>query len=168
MKAGTPGRSISLVLFTLLGLMFLVPFLYEPGTFLNLDGTSGVIDHQWSPGQFIYLLGDMLCHQQMGRSLIINGSQTAFCTRDIGLLAGTAFTLVLTYRIADGPVLAERRILLIGLLLLLMMAAEWATGMFMGYDLKYLRLASGVVGGAGVALILQNMIVGIWKGEGVS
>ena len=110
----------------------------------------------------------MLCHQEMSRSFMINGSQTAFCTRDIGIIAGIAATLALTYRLAEGPVLTDRKTLIAGILFLLIMAAEWAAGMFIGYDLKYLRLASGVVGGAGVALILQNMIVGIWKGEGVS
>lgn len=168
MKAGTPGRMISLVLFALLAIIFLIPFLYEPGTFADLDGTSGVLDHRWSPGQSIYLLGDMLCHQEMGRSFIINGSQTAFCARDIGIIAGIASTLALTYHLADGHILADRRVLVVGVLLLLIMASEWATGMFIGYDLKYLRLASGILGGAGIALIMQNLIVGIWKGEGVS
>lgn len=168
MKAGTPGQMISLVLFALLAVVFLIPFLYGPGTFADLDGTSGVLDHKWSPGQFIYLLGDMLCHQEMSRSFMINGSQTAFCTRDIGIIAGIAATLALTYRLAEGPVLTDRKTLIAGILFLLIMAAEWAAGMFIEYDLKYLRLASGVLGGAGIALIMQNLIVGIWKGEGVS
>ena len=110
----------------------------------------------------------MLCHQEMSRSFMINGSQTAFCTRDIGIIAGIAATLALTYRLAEGPVLTDRKTLIAGILFLLIMAAEWAAGMFIGYDLKYLRLASGVLGGAGIALIMQNLIVGIWKGEGVS
>lgn len=168
MRVGTPGLLISTILFSLLALILMVPFIYAPGTFINLDGTSGILDHDWSVGQFIYALGDILCHQETDRSFIINGSQMAICSRDIGLMIGSAVTLALTsYHMGKNP-FTERRIVYLGPVLLLIAVIEWATGTMIGYDLAYLRFISGSIGGAGIALIIQHFISGIWKGEGAS
>ena len=168
MKAGTPGLLISAVLFSLLAFVFAVPFIYAPGTFIDLDGTSGILDHDWSAGQFIYALGDILCHQETNRSFIINGSQMAICSRDIGLITGSAVTLFLTFNYVSKYPFAERKIAYLGLVLLLIAIIEWAAGSTIGYDLAYLRFLSGIIGGTGVALIIQNITSEIWKGEGAS
>ena len=118
MKAGTPGLLMSSIIFSLLALMFIVPFLYAAGTFNNLDGTSGVLDHDWSVGQFIYALGDLLCHQEIERSFIINGSQMAMCSRDVGLMTGCAVALASTFNYAGKYPLTERKIAYLGLLLM--------------------------------------------------
>lgn len=168
MKAGTPGLIISIVLFSLLALMFAVPFIYAPGTFIDLNGTSGILDHDWTVSQFIYALGDILCHQETNRSFIINGSQMAMCTRDMGLITGSALTLALTFNYVNRYLFTERKIAYLGLALLLIAALEWAAGSIIGYDLAYLRFLSGSIGGAGIALIIQNLASEIWKGEGAS
>lgn len=168
MKVGTPGLIISAVLFSLLALIFVLPFIYAPGTFIDLGGTSGILDHDWTIGQFIYALGDILCHQETDRSFIINGSQMAMCTRDMGLITGSAVTLFLTFNYVNEYSFVERKIVYFGLLLLLIAILEWIAGTMIGYDLAYLRFLSGTIGGAGIALIIQNIASEIWKGEGVS
>ena len=37
---------------------------------------------------FVYLIGDLNCHQKYDRSYEVNGNQTAICARDIGILLG--------------------------------------------------------------------------------
>ena len=76
---------------------FIVPFLSPYGSFVNLDGTPGVIDHWdiWSSKDpftmVMYLLGDIFCHQEMDRTVILNGSEMPMCIRDLGLLTGFMF-----------------------------------------------------------------------------
>ncbi|MGE4577206.1 MAG: DUF2085 domain-containing protein [Candidatus Methanomethylophilaceae archaeon] len=168
MSAGTPGLAISAFLFIILALIIAVPLIYLPGTFTGLDGTTGVMDHSWSAGRFIYALGDMFCHQQTERSFIINGSQTAFCARDIGIIAGCASGLLLTYGHAGKHPFTERKAMYAGLLLVSVMAAEWAAGAALGYDWDVLRFAAGIVGGLGIAMVIQNMASEPWKSEGAS
>mgnify|MGYP000956173129 CR=1 FL=1 len=168
MRAGTPGLAISAFLFAVLALIVAVPFAYPTGTFIGLDGTAGVMDHRWGGGQFVYALGDMFCHQQTERSFMVNGSQTAFCARDIGMIAGCASGLLLTYRYAGKHPFTERKTMYAGFALISVMAAEWAAGALLGYDLDVLRFAAGIIGGAGIAMVIQNIASEPWKGEGES
>lgn len=168
MRAGTPGLAISAFLFAVLALIVAVPFAYPTGTFIGLDGTAGVMDHRWGGGQFIYALGDMFCHQQTERSFMVNDSQTAFCARDIGMIAGCASGLLLTYRYAGKHPFTERKTMYAGFALISVMAAEWAAGALLGYDLDVLRFATGIIGGAGIAMVIQNIASEPWKGEGES
>jgi uncharacterized membrane protein len=168
MRAGTPGILIAAFLFTVLALIAAVPMAYPAGTFVSLDGTTGVMDHGWSAGQFIYALGDMFCHQQTERSFMVNGSQTAFCARDIGLIAGCASGLLLTYGHAGKRPFTERKTMYAGSILISVMAAEWAAGAVLGYDWDILRFAAGIIGGAGIAMVIQNIASEPWKGEGES
>ena len=76
---------------------FIVPFISPYGSFTDLDGTPGVIDHWdiWSSRDpftmVMYLLGDIFCHQEMDRTVILNGSEMPMCIRDLGLLMGFMF-----------------------------------------------------------------------------
>ncbi|MEA4977855.1 MAG: DUF2085 domain-containing protein [Methanomassiliicoccaceae archaeon] len=168
MRAGIPGLMISAFLFTILALIVAVPLIHQPGIFTGLDGTTGVMDHSWSAEQFIYALGDMFCHQQTERSFVINGSQTAFCARDIGIFVGCALGLILTYRSAGRYPFTDRKTMYLGFVLLSVMAAEWAAGTATGYDLDRLRFAAGAVGGLGIAMVIQNIASEPWKSEGAS
>ncbi len=48
---------------------------------------------------FIYLLGDLNCHQKAERSWEVRGNQVPVCTRDIGILAGALLMgVVFTFR----------------------------------------------------------------------
>ena len=61
-----------------LALMILSPLLSPYGAFRGLDGSPGFIDGGWEgggPASLAYLLGDLVCHQEESRSLILNGSQ---------------------------------------------------------------------------------------------
>ena len=80
MKVSTPGRIALTVVSIILTLMIIIPYMYSSGYFVDLDGSSGVIDHAelWDEidpiSRAIYSISDYLCHQQMSRSFIINGS----------------------------------------------------------------------------------------------
>lgn len=168
MRPGTPILLIAAFFFSILALIVAIPFAYPPGTFTGLDGTSGVMDHRWSAGQFVYAIGDMFCHQDMDRSFILNGSQTAFCTRDIGIMAGCAAGLVATYPLAGRYPFTDRKTMYLGLALVMVTVAEWAAGAMIGYDMDLLRFSSGAVGGLGIAMVIQNVASEPWKGEGES
>lgn len=54
--------------------------LHEPFAWSELDPYTG----------FIYMFGDLNCHNKHERSLEINGNQMPVCTRDIGIFFGLA------------------------------------------------------------------------------
>ena len=91
-----------------LALMILSPLLSPYGAFRGLDGSPGFIDGGWEgvgPAGLMYLLGDLVCHQEEARCLILNGSQMPVCARDtgilIGLMIGFAVCLLIRGRLAD-------------------------------------------------------------------
>ncbi len=138
----------------LLILMVAAPFMAPSGTFTCLDGTSGWIDNGWlghGPAGLAYLLGDLLCHQEMSRSLILNGSQMPICIRDTGLLAGVAVGLIACRII--GPVLESRRFLVAGLCLAPATVIEFVAERIAG-DMPEARLVSGALTGIGCAILL--------------
>jgi uncharacterized membrane protein len=58
-------------------------------------GNVGVIDNSIHYtdlniySKFFYTVGDFNCHQKSSRSFIINGNQLPFCSRDVGIFAGS-------------------------------------------------------------------------------
>jgi len=73
------------------GLMWVTPFMNEPGTLVGLDGLVGIHD---SPvdfddldpiSRFMYRAGDSQCHQKENRTVILNGNQMPFCARDVAI-----------------------------------------------------------------------------------
>ena len=55
----------------------------------------------------VYAVGDILCHQESGRSFHLNGSQLPICVRDISALAGLFAGMCAAMRI--GRYTSERR-----------------------------------------------------------
>lgn len=147
---GTSGFGALLVLF------LISPYLYPPGSFIGLDGSPTVIDHGWQglPGVG-YLLGDMICHQQSSRCIMLNGNQMPICIRDLGLLIGLVTGLAFCY-LADRR-LSCRTVPLIGLALVAVTGVEWCLESLLG-DMPSLRIISGFVSGIGAALILGWML----------
>lgn len=133
----------------------LTPLLSEPGAYLGLDGRPSVIDHQWGLPSAIYAVGDLLCHQMQGRSLMLNGSQLPFCARCFGLLIGLTAGMACCIKLDSR--LSERRMLYAGLALLALLAAERLMEEFTG-GIQPLRFASGVAGGFGAALVLCHAL----------
>jgi uncharacterized membrane protein len=73
------------------GLMWVTPFMNDPGTLLGLDGFVGIHD---SPvdfddldpvSRFMYRAGDSQCHQKENRTIILNGNQMPFCARCVAI-----------------------------------------------------------------------------------
>lgn len=166
MKASVPGYFFASVLAVLLAAIVLTPLLFPYGHFTGLGGSAGVMDHSWRISEAVYALGDMFCHQNTDRSFIVNGSQTAFCTRDTGMIAGCALSLPALGHLLEKKDVPGRKLNILGLLFLSVLIAEWAIGAIVGYDVKYLRFASGAVGGTGIALLIQSYVFTVWKGEG--
>ncbi|MCL2317572.1 MAG: DUF2085 domain-containing protein [Methanomassiliicoccaceae archaeon] len=161
MDVSSPGRAVLLFLGTILVLMIVLPLLYPYGSFTGLDGSAGVIDN-WGKLAFadpltrgIYFLGDFFCHQETGRSFIINGSQMAFCQRDVSLLAGAVIGLILTdKKIALIPA-GNKYLAILGLFMIASTFIEWGVESAFHVDVLAARIVTGAMAGAGVALILQ-------------
>ncbi len=138
----------------LLALVVLAPCMAPYGSFRHLDGTPSMIDGGWEGhglASAVYALGDFFCHQEEARSFFLNGSQLPFCVRDVGILVGLPVGFVLCLALGDR--LSDRRIAWIGVILVLLMGAEWLYETT-GADIAWLRFASGLSAGVGAALFL--------------
>lgn len=136
-------------------LIFIAPFLASSGTFRDLDGTPGFIDHPLGGGLsgIIYWFGDMLCHQDMGRSLVINGNQMPVCVRDAGIIVGAAIcSLVCTRRRCEN-----RMIFPVAIILIAIMGIEWAIETT-GFDSPVCRFVTGAMAGIGIIMLMCGFI----------
>jgi len=148
-------KGLFILFAALLAAIVLAPFAFPFGTFVHLDGSPSMMDHDWSGygiGGMIYALGDLLCHQDMARSFILNGSQLPFCGRDVGLLIGFVAGILIDIRMRT--VLSSSRMLLVGILLMVLTAAEWALEMAAGFDSQELRFILGIISGIGAAMVV--------------
>ena len=147
-------------LFAVFAILFLaVPFLYQPGTFLDLDGSPSIIDRDWSSygaGGIVYLIGDLLCHQEHARSFILNGNQMPICIRDTGLIIGLDVGLVCG--LLHNRWMGRKKVLLTGFLLLLPTLFEWIAEHAFDLDLPGIRFVAALVSGFGAALIVCFLI----------
>ncbi len=139
-------------------LMVAAPFMAPPGAFRGLDGTPCMIDGGWEGhgiASALYALGDVLCHQEEGRCLMLNGSQMPVCVRDlgisVGLCIGFLMCVLLGYRLSD------RRFAVAGVVLVLVMVVEWSVETT-GLDSMALRAMSGVSAGVGASLFLSWLL----------
>ena len=167
-------------------LMFTIPLLYPYGSFTGLDGWANSFDSANKVAfadpisRIVYGIGDVMCHQQEARSPIVNGSQMAFCHRDIGIFIGFAIGLILTFDrgfltyVRKKGLTAHRRsfksiwdrisylrIPLIGVMLSTVTVIEWAIEYTTPLDAPLLRVITGILSGFGIAMILQ-WIVSKW------
>ncbi len=153
--------AVTAFLGVLTALFLSAPYMAPPETFLGLDGSPMVIDNGWlghGPAGVAYLIGDLLCHQETARSFILNGSQLPVCIRDTGLLIGLLAGCAASCFSLDR--LRGRRVLTIGVVLLLVTAVQWALQGTVG-DHEAIRFASGIVSGIGASVILGWWIVGL-------
>ncbi len=141
-------------------LLFIAAPLVSPfGTFIHLDGTPSILDHDWSgygPAGWVYAFGDILCHQEFSRSIVLNGSQMPVCGRDVGLLIGMFTGLIGCFWIKS--VISDRKYLVIGILLLLPTALEWIAEHVTALDSMELRVFFGIISGIGAALIIEHVL----------
>ncbi len=149
--------ALAAVLASLLtALMFAAPFMAPYGTFLGMDGTPTVLDNGFlgGPAGVIYAIGDIVCHQEEARCLILNGSQMPICIRDLGILSGLAMGFATSWFLHLR--LGDIRYGIIGALMVTITGIEWVAEHFLG-DMPKPRLISGIVTGIGAALLFSWM-----------
>ena len=77
-------------------LLIFAPFFLPTATVKDISGRVGVIDNEKTfskfpfPWNYIYLFGDLWCHQKTERSIILNGNQSPLCARCLGIFVGLA------------------------------------------------------------------------------
>lgn len=164
MNRSTTGRAVFAVALTFLLLMVILPMLYPYGSFVDMGGSPGVLEN-WNKTSFadpltrvVYAIGDMFCHQQQSRSFMINGSQMAFCQRDVSILLGFIIGLLLTDILSNKVHTGSVRFLVIGAFFLTITVIEWLAESILSADVLYARAMSGVISGIGIAMLLQYMI----------
>ena len=142
-------------------LIMVIPLLYPYGSFIGLGGMNPTGGTAFADpiSRAIYGLGDLFCHQEEARSFIINGSQTAFCKRDISVLFGMITgLLILSFR-RSIVLMQDRRTLFLGLILLPITFLEWGVEYSFSVDIEPARIITGIISGIGMALILQYLVV---------
>jgi uncharacterized membrane protein len=100
----------------------------------------------------------MFCHQEEARTFIINGSEMAFCQRDVSILTGVVLGLLITDLMADRIYAGNIRFAAAGAAMLALTFVEWTVEYCFTADLLPARVATGIVAGAGVAMILQYAV----------
>lgn len=161
-KSVTFTLALASLMFTIC--MFIVPFFSYYGSFTELDGTSGFIDHWdiWSSKDlftcFMYTFGDIFCHQEEARTIFLNGSQMPVCIRDLGLLIGfmvgsfMCFTYCYNERILDiGKVFVPLSFTLI--------VIDWLVQHFFSLNIFSTRAITGFLSGVGFAMIVYYWLI---------
>ncbi len=147
-------------------LVLTAPLMVPPHTLLDLSGRVGYIDNAakfenlFILPHAIYLIGDQECHQMASRSFFIDGNQMPFCSRDTGLFLGLAlgFGVLVFFRYKINPVLF--------LLGLVPMGVDGSLQLVTSYDSNnFLRLATGIVGGAVCAMMLAHYVFVLQEGK---
>jgi uncharacterized membrane protein len=134
------------------------PFSLPYGSVEDLSGRVGEIDNDEQLEEMnlfarvVYTIGDINCHQLEGRSYHLNGNQMPFCTRDlgifIGLVMGLGLALLLRLRIS----------FLVLILLLAPMGLDGGLQLLTPYESSnVIRMITGIIGGAGLGLILSRL-----------
>ena len=146
------------IFFLILIIFIITPFTEKYGTFVDLDGYVGLIDHSelWRSVNLLaggtYRFGDLVCHQQFSRSLILNGSQMAICGRDFSALTGLIIGLVSVYFIDLSK--GEKKwpvIFIIGAFVLLII--DWSVQHMYSLNIMSTRLVTGFLTGIAVAIL---------------
>lgn len=160
----TPGRAVLVISLSFLTLMILLPLAYPYGSFIGLDGSPGVIEN-WSKLSFadpvtrvVYGIGDLFCHQEQARSFIINGSEMAFCQRDVSILAGVAAGSIITDVFSKKIDMSDPRMFILGAILIASTIVEWGIEFVTGNDVLAGRVLTGSLAGIGIALVIQYAV----------
>ena len=141
-------------------LVVISPFMVPKETLTDLSGRVGYLDNvelysELDPlPRVVYRIGDSQCHQIVERSYFLNENQMPFCARDFGLFIGLAFAslFALFIRLAINPLW-----LLVGLVPI---AIDGGLQLVTSYEsVNALRLATGIVAGAALALLLAVFLL---------
>ena len=162
-----------MAVFLLVVVMFLIvtPFTEPSGTFRDLDGTVGMMDHWdlWSSVNVLagaaYAFGDMFCHQIFSRSLVLNGSQVAICVRDIFTMIGMIVGFFAMNLISEGTK-KERKFIIAAVLLLIPVIIDWTIQFATGFDSALLRAVTGTFLGIAFAMFIEMLVQRMFLASG--
>ena len=139
---------------------FIAPFVSPYGSFTNLDGTPGVMDHWdiWSEKDpftcIVYSIGDVSCHQKEVRTFILNGSEMPVCVRDTGLLLG--FVMGCSFLLsAMGQVFTEKHGKQFIIISILLIVIDWIIQFCLELNVPFTRLMTGMLAGVGFAMLIH-------------
>ncbi len=171
----TPGRiRIGLLSFfsMALALFIAAPLLCGYGAVNGLDGTPMVPDYfdLWGTlnpvSALAYAVGDILCHQEAGRSFELNGSQLPVCVRDIaalvGLIAGFAVAHVAGDRLSVPRFCYSFLAVSFGL-----MVADFAVQYVLGLNVFATRAVTGFLCGVSVAVTVDLWLRRMASSQGI-
>ena len=138
----------------------LSPLAYPYGSMVGLGGTPGIMDRPVSISELPYALGDLLCHQDPERSIILNGNQMPICIRDVGILLGLSIGMVACG--AKGFVPRSRVHLFIILALCSVTVIEWCMENYIQLP-DVIRGVSGLVSGLGAGMVGTYAIHSVYE-----
>lgn len=156
-------RNIFLSFFFVFFLVFfllqvLAPLFLPAGSITDLSGMTAVSDNEEKirkmpqPWNFIYGIGDRMCHQKSDRSFFINNNQMPFCARCtaiwLGLVIGIFIMFFLDFELNEKTFL----IIVLGIIPLAIDGAGQLIGLWESTNV--IRFLTGFLTGAvsGVAL----------------
>lgn len=161
---------MSLLTVTLIAIavIFIAPFTEPYGTFMGLDGSVAVFDHNdWNGNlisNFAYTVGDFMCHQTESRSIILNGSQLPVCLRDVCILFGFAIGLGMSFLIPDR-VIASPAFRYIAIIFLASVLLDWGIQYTTSFDSEFTRATTGLLAGIALAIIVERSVLKMYVNE---
>lgn len=141
-----------------------VPYMNAYGTLRNLDGAAGVLDHSniWKGLDALscafYTIGDYGCHQEMARSIILNGNQVPLCIRCtflfIGIGAGFAYFAISS----TMPLGTDKKALILGITLVLLTPLEWSMEHYLELGGPVIRSIVSLISGFGAIVAVVSLL----------
>ena len=155
------GMRIVLIIITsvVLALFMVTPFLMSAGSVVGLSGTPIIMDfgHIWADldpiSAFIYGFGDVLCHQQSERSIVLNGSQMAVCVRDLFIVAGFLSGMVM--HLVIGRRVCVRSTVIIVALATVLILTDHTIQSVLGLNVPVTRAITGSLFGAVISTVVE-------------
>lgn len=129
----------------------------------GMDGSIGMMDHgsKWSEmnifAELVYSVGDMVCHQEMSRSFVMNGNQLTVCSRDLFILFGI-FTGLLFFQLLPKKA-EDRRLWYVSYSFVVLMLIDWGVQYITSTDVMITRIITGMMCGIAIATILEKMMI---------
>ena len=163
MRISFPRNALAVFLLVVVTFLVITPFTEPSGTFRDLDGTVGMMDHPdlWSSVNILagaaYAFGDMFCHQMFSRSLVLNDSQVAICVRDLFTMIGMIIGCFAMNFVSEGTK-KERRFLIVAVILLIPVIIDWTVQFTTGYDSALLRAVTGTFLGISFAMFIEVLV----------
>lgn len=156
-------RKMFIAFFLIVFAVFIIsPLLESYGTVYGLNGTPGIIEFSelWkklNPFSAVgYYAGDLLCHQEFERSLILNGSQMPVCIRDIAALAGLIIGMMISNKVLN--LFSMKNIAVFTVVVFIILIADILIQSAFSLNIFILRAVTGILAGVAVGILISHGI----------